>query len=180
MIRTMKKIFSLLLFFQSSEFLFSAEDTSKMEVLTFYIDRKCGFDCSIDTNMKISDTIEKRIFKINLTKVSRTIWLKNLMSYRKLKENPNKFFLFRVYDLSNVIYLEFSAQDNHRYKEGLYREYYPNGVVKEIGNYTLYTVSIAARDNSWLSSLKNGKWLTYQSDGTLESEQHYHRGILAE
>jgi hypothetical protein len=89
----MKKIIALLLLFQSSAVLFSAEDTSKMEVLTFYINRNCGFDCSVDTNMNFSDTIEIRKYKINSKKVSRTMWLNNLMSYKKLKENSDKFFL---------------------------------------------------------------------------------------
>lgn len=176
----MKKIIALLLLFQSSAVLFSAEDTSKMEVLTFYIDRNCGFDCSVDTNMNFSDTIEIRKYKINSKKVSRTMWLNNLMSYKKLKENSDKFFLFRVYDLDKIKYLEFTARSNNEFKDGIYTEYYPNGMVKQVGNYTLCALSIAARDISWLSSLKDGKWLTYRIDDTLESEQHYNRGHLSE
>lgn len=85
-----------------------------------------------------------------------------------------------MYDLDKIKYLEFTAQSNHEFKDGIYTEYYPNGMVKQVGNYTLYTIIAEPRDISWLSSLKDGKWLTYRIDGTLESEQHYNRGHLSE
>jgi antitoxin component YwqK of YwqJK toxin-antitoxin module len=124
--------------------------------------------------------ILKKNYRINSKKVTREMWLQNIISLTKLKENPTKTYKFIVYDLDKVKFLEFYAETNYTLKNGIYKEYYTNGKIKQIGYYDIYMIRLEPNDIEWKSSLKNGKWLTYKKDGRLESEQNFNRGVSYE
>lgn len=173
----MKILLSILLLLSSSTNLLSNLDSTSKEILFFYIDRKCGFECSIDTNELKSIYIPKKNYKINSKKVTKEMWLQNIISLTKLKDNPTKTYNFIVYDLDKVKFLEFYAETNYTLKNGSFKEYYTNGKIKYVGNYNIYTITLEPNDVKWNSSLKNGKWLTYKKDGTIEAEQNFIRGV---